>query len=138
MSDFVLSLKSSLSGIFMPEIGERNTVTNKNICANFILCVPFFRKSTEHLFFWTITDSGSNSLFCKILNRRWNTDELAFKFYLQNKGIQCAHMFFKINSNCYTDEETKLSWEPKSFQLSFQGAHIYIFLFLLFNFFTNF
>ena len=42
-------------------------------------------------------------------------------------------MFFKINSNCYTDEETKLSWEPKSFQqLSFQGAHIYIFLFLLF------
>ena len=48
-------------------------------------------------------------------------------------------MFFKINSNCYIDKETKLSWEPKSFQqLSFQGAHIYIFLFLLFNFFTNF
>ena len=64
---------------------------------------------------------------------------LPLKFYLQNKGIECAHMFFKINSNCYTDEETKLSWEPKSFQqLSFQGAHIYIFLFLLFNFFTNF
>ena len=47
------------------------------------------------------------------------------KIYLQNKGIECAHLFFKINSICYTDEETKLSWEPKLFQqLSFQGAHI--------------